>query len=347
MDDMKRARLVSCKNIQIETAKIPKPKRDEVLIRVKKCGICGSDISAYYGKHTYIPFDIVLGHEFSGDIAEVGEDVENVSVGDRVTVLPHIGCGKCKACQDNTYNLCNDLIVIGCQTDGAFAEYVVAPAKVTFKLPDTMSYEQGAFVEPASVGYHGAKRAVRKGDTVVVLGAGTIGLFAMQGAMALGASRVIICDYNRERLELALTYGAAFTIDLNKETLKAGLDRILGSPVPVDCYMDCVGFDGAAMKDIISAARRGANIVSIGIIASRHDIPNIPDITEHELNVFGSSMFWPQDFLDVIQLISNGAIRVDGLISHRYKIADIQEMYDMVDRQDESYMKIMMDIDFE
>lgn len=347
MEDMKRARLVSFKNIQIETVEKPIPKKDEVLIRVKKCGICGSDISAYYGKHPYIPFDLVLGHEFSGDVVEIGSDVKNVTVGDKVTVLPHVGCGTCRACQDEKYNLCNDLIVIGCQTNGAYAEYVTAPAKVTFRLPDQMTYEQGACVEPAAVGYHGAKRGVSKGDTVVVLGAGTIGLFALQGAIALGAAKTIICDYNSDRLDLALKYGASDRIDLNKETLKEGLDRILESANVVDCFMDCVGFDGSAIRDIISAARRGANIVSVGIIASNFNIPNIPDITEHELNVFGSSMFWPQDFLDVIQLISDGKIQVDGLVSHRYRIADIQKLFDMVDKHEESYMKIMMDIDFE
>ena len=346
METMKRARLVSLKNIQIETVEKPKPKRGEVLIRVRKCGVCGSDISAFYGKHTYIHFPIVLGHEFSGDIAEVGEGVNNVAVGDRVTVLPHVGCGKCDACRQEKYNLCNDLIVIGCQTTGAYAEYVIAPAKVTFKLPDEMTYEQGACVEPSSVGYHGVKRGVKKGDVVVVMGAGTIGFFATQGANAVGASKTIVCDFNRERLEMASRFGASAVVNLGKESLKEGLTRILGSTVPVDCFMDCVGFDGSAMKDIISVARRGATVVSIGIIAKEFNIPNIPDLTEHELNVLGSSMFWPQDFADVIRLISEGKIKVDGIISHRYKIADIKEMFEMVDKHKENFMKIMLDIDF-
>lgn len=346
METMKRARLVSLKNIQIETVEKPKPKSDEVLICVKKCGICGSDISAYYGKHTYIPFDIVLGHEFSGEVAEVGAQVENVAIGDRVTVLPHIGCGKCKACRDKKYNLCNDLVVIGCQTTGAFAEYVIAPANVTFKLLDTISYEQGAFVEPAAVGYHGAKRGVEQGDTVVILGAGTIGMFAMQGANACGAAKTIVCDFDKNRLKLAMKYGAEYIIDFTSESLSEGLARTLGSSDLVDCFMDCVGFDGSAMKDIIGNARRGAKIVSIGIIANKFIIPNIPDITEHELNVFGSSMFWPEDFVDVIRLISDKVIKVDELVSHHYKIKDIEKMYEMVDGRKESYMKIMLEIDF-
>lgn len=347
METMKRARLVSYKNIQVETVEKPEPKEGEVLIRVMKCGICGSDISAYYGKHPYIPFPIVLGHEFSGDIVQVGEGVDNVKAGDRVTVLPHVGCGVCQACEKGHYNLCNDLLVLGCQTTGAQAEYVIAPAKVTFKLPDTMTYEQGAFVEPASVGYHGARRGVKQGDTVVVMGAGTIGIFAMQAANALGAEKTIICDYNKDRLQLAKSLGAYDTICLAEETLQEGTARILGDCRKADCFMDCVGFNGNALSEIIKTARRGATVVSIGIIASAYEIPNLPDVTEHELNLLGSSMFWPEDFEDVIRLISEGKIQVDQLATHHYKMKDIQSMYDMVDAHKESYMKIMMDIEFD
>ena len=346
METMKHARLVSYKNIQIEEVEKPKPKAGEVLIKVKKCGVCGSDVSAYYGKHTYIPFPIVLGHEFSGDIAEIGEGVDQFKAGDRVTVLPHIGCGKCPACRAGKYNLCNDLVVIGCQTTGAYAEYVIAPAKVTFHIPDSMTYEQGACVEPASVGYHGARRGVSKGDTVVVMGAGTIGFFAMQGAKAFGAEKVIMCDYNKERLALAKECGAFETINLGDEGLKAGVERILGDAREVDCFMDCVGFNGSAMTAIIETARRGATVVSIGIIAKEHEVPNLPDVTEHELNYLGSSMFWPEDFHDVIASISEGKIITDKIITHHYKMADIQKMYDMVDAHKESYMKIMLDAEF-
>ena len=106
---MQRARVDSYKKMVVETVEKPTPKSDELLIRVHKCGVCGSDISAFYGKHTYIPYDIVLGHEFSGEVAEIGDGVKGFALGDRVTVLPHVGCGKCKACADEKYNLCNEL----------------------------------------------------------------------------------------------------------------------------------------------------------------------------------------------------------------------------------------------
>lgn len=136
------------------------------------------------------------------------------------------------------------------------------------------------------------------------------------------------------------------TINLGDEGLKAGVERILGDAREVDCFMDCVGFNGSAMTAIIETARRGATVVSIGIIAKEHEVPNLPDVTEHELNYLGSSMFWPEDFHDVIESISEGKIITDKIITHHYKMADIQEMYDMVDAHKESYMKIMLDAEF-
>jgi len=346
METMRQVNLIGLKELRFETVERPTPKAGEVLIKVHVCGVCGSDIHAYYGKHPYIPAPIVLGHEFAGDVAEVSSDVAGFMLGDRVTVLPHLGCGTCKACKDGKYNLCDGLKVIGCQAPGAFAEYVAAPAKVVFKLPDALSYEQGAFVEPAAVGYHGAKRGVKPDDTVLVSGAGPIGVFAMQAALALGASHVYACDFNKKRLGLASALGAHGVIDLAGESVTDGLIRLAGGSNCVDCFMDCVGADGNAMNEIFRIARRGASIVSIGVIANEYRIPNLPDITEHELNLFGSSMYWPEDFEEVIDLVGRGVISTDGLLSHRYGITEIHRMFDMVDRREEEFMKIMLAVDF-
>ncbi len=344
MEMMNRMRLVDLKTMVSERVEIPVPEKDQVLIKVVNVGVCGSDISAFYGKHPYIPCPIVLGHEFSGYIEKVGAGVTDFEPGDRVTVLPHIGCGKCEACKNETYNLCEDLKVIGCQTTGAHAEFVVAPAKVVFKLPDTMSMEEGAFVEPASVGYHGVKNGMAPGDNVLVMGSGTIGVFALQAAIALGAGNVIIADYLDERLALAKSLGADGTVDLSAETLEEGLTRLIGSPKKIDYFCECVGGNGRAMEEIIKLARRGTRITSIGILSSNYSLPNLPDVTEHELKVFGSSMFVPDDFRDVIELMGRGKIRVDGMVTHRYKLADIKTMYEMIDGKKEKFFKIMISI---
>lgn len=344
MEMMNRMRLVDLKTIVSERVEIPVPEKDQVLIKVVNIGVCGSDISAFYGKHPYIPCPIVLGHEFSGYIEKVGADVKNFELGTKVTVLPHVGCGKCEACKNETYNLCEDLKVIGCQTTGAHAEFVIAPAKVVFKLPDTMSMEEGAFVEPASVGYHGVKKAMIPGDNVLIMGSGTIGAFALQAAVALGAKKVIIADYLEERLELAKNLGASGVINLSAETLEEGLTRIIGSPKKIDYFCECVGGNGKAMEQIIKIARRGTRIASIGIISNNYSLPNLPDVTEHELKLFGSSMFVPSDFKDVIELMGQGKIKVDGMITHRYKLTDIKKMYEMIDSKKEKFFKIMISI---
>ena len=170
MDTMKRIMLRSYKNFEPQVVEIPEPAKGEVLVKVSHLGVCGSDISAYYGKQPYIPFPIVLGHELSGTIAKVGPDTDALPVGTRCTVLPHVPCRKCRACAEQRYNHCMKLQVIGCQTTGAQAEYLIAPADMIFELPESITMEQGAMVEPMAVTYHGMKKGVVPGDNVVILG---------------------------------------------------------------------------------------------------------------------------------------------------------------------------------
>ena len=166
MKTMNRLMLKSYKCFEPQVVDIPEPKKGEVLVKVSHLGVCGSDISAYYGKQPYIPFPIVLGHELSGWVEKVGPDTEALPVGTRVTVLPHVPCRHCKACAEQRYNHCMKLLVIGCQTTGAQAEYLIAPADMIFELPESITMEQGAMVEPMAVTYHGRwrHRPVRHGS---------------------------------------------------------------------------------------------------------------------------------------------------------------------------------------
>ena len=236
MSLMKRMRLVELGRFEEEEVVIPFLQKDEVLIKVKKVGVCGTDISAYYGKHPYIKVPIVLGHEFAGIVEGVGDGVEGIDLGTKVTVLPHLGCGICSACKSETYNYCEDLKCIGCQSVGAHAQYIAVPAYTIFKLPDSMPLEQGAFVEPASVAYHGIKRGIKAGDNVLVMGSGPIGIFALQSAFVLGASRILIADIKEERLNLAKSLNECDTINLSKESIENGLGRILGNAKYIDFF---------------------------------------------------------------------------------------------------------------
>ncbi len=186
----------------------PVPKQGQVLVKVKYTGVCGSDIPRVNGDACHF-FPNVLGHEFSGTIAEVGEGVTSVSVGDRVAGVPLVPCLKCEDCQQGNYALCKNYSFIGSREYGSFAEYVAMPEKNVVKFDDEVTFEQGAFFEPATVALHGLQRCnYEGGKTVAILGGGTIGLFVMQWAKIFGSAKVVVFDIANERLELAKELGA-------------------------------------------------------------------------------------------------------------------------------------------
>lgn len=195
-------------DIRYEDIQKPVPKQGQVLVKVKYTGICGSDIPRVNGDACHF-FPNVLGHEFSGTIAEVGEGVTSVKVGDRVAGVPLIPCMKCEDCQKGNYSLCKHYSFIGSREFGSFAEYVAVPERNVVKFDDEVSFEQGAFFEPATVALHGLERnEFRGGGTVAILGGGTIGLLTMQWAKIFGAKKVVVFDIVPERLELAARLGA-------------------------------------------------------------------------------------------------------------------------------------------
>lgn len=317
---MKVARLVKPYNLQFEIRDIPFPNKGQVLLKVIRCGICGSDPTIYKGKHPFCPAPVVMGHEFSGIVVKLGEGVTNLSVGERVTVLPHITCGKCDKCKENRSNLCEKVKCIGGQADGAHCEYIALDQHMVYPITDTMSFESAAMVEPAAVGYHGAVRAeITSDDYVLVFGAGTIGIFAMQACKAKGAKQVYITDMDSERLELALKLGADGIINQKEETLEAGLKRLCGGRLKIDKFFECVGGDGSVLNQIISIARRGTSIVMIGIQSEGCHVEKLPFLGEHELSLLGSNMYDAQDYKEVIRLMGENKIRTEGMITHTFK----------------------------
>lgn len=204
-----KAGVVHAKNdIRFEEIETPKPGKGQVKIKVKYTGICGSDVPRVNGDACHF-FPNVLGHEFSGTVAEAGEGVTSLKPGDRVAGVPLVPCMKCEDCLRGDYSLCKHYSFIGSREFGSFAEYVVVPEKNAVRFGDEVSFEQGAFFEPATVALHGLNRLeYRGGKTVAILGGGTIGLFTMQWAKIFGAAKVVVFDITPERLELALRLGA-------------------------------------------------------------------------------------------------------------------------------------------
>jgi L-iditol 2-dehydrogenase len=326
---------------------IPSPGKDEVLIKVRRIGLCGSDAAIYYGKHPYVSYPLVMGHEFAGEIAGLGEGVNNLTIGQRVAVIPHLVCGKCSQCKTETFNFCEQLRCTGAEADGAHCEFKVMPSVMAIPIPDNLSMDDAAMIEPACVAYHAAKRGeIKKNDTVLIVGAGPIGIFAMQSAKVLGASRVYVADIDEKRLELALSLGADGAINASMEKITEGLARLAGGSKEVDVFFDCVGQKGEILEEIILMAKRGSRVVMVGVLQMDFNIPHLPDFVQHELKLSGTTMYVPRDYRDMIKYLSEGRISTKGMITHHFPVTEIIKVFrEFIEGKKEYFFKIIFTLD--
>jgi len=326
-----------------EDVPVPFPGPGEVLLQVARVGVCGSDLAIIHGKHPYARPPLVLGHEVSGIVSAQGPDGAGPPPGTRVTVIPHLVCGACRACRAQRYNLCNQLKCIGAQADGAHAEYLVMPAEMVLPIPDDMSLADAAMVEPAAVAYHGVNRtAISPDDRVLIVGAGPIGAFALQAAKALSARAVYVADLLDSRLNLAMQLGADGVINTSRESLADGLTRLLDGPEEINVFADCVGGAGAVLDQCIALANRGSRIVMLGVLGTEFKLPHLPDFVEHELTLFGTTMYTPRDYHDVLALMAVGRIRTEGIITHRYPLERAPEVIAAIDAHRDRYFKVLL-----
>jgi len=343
MDKMFKAVLAAPERIVIEQSDIPKPLDNQILIKVERIGVCGSDPTIYFGRHPYVKYPVVMGHEFAGTVAALGDGVNSPAAGTRVAVIPHLVCGECEACQDEIYNFCESLRCTGAEADGAHCQYIAMPNEMVLPIPDSMSMDDAAMVEPACVAYHAAKRGeITSNDTVLIIGAGPIGNFCMQSCKVLGAKKVYIADMDAERLELALSLGADGVIDVSKESLANGLKRLCNGGKKIDVFFDCVGEKGGVFNDILKIARRGTRVVIAGVLQKGYDIPLLPDFVQHELRLSGTTMYTPADYRDMIELMGAGKIRTQGMITHYFDLSQIIEVFDMITQHKEKFFKIIL-----
>ena len=264
---MKAAFLYKPGDVRIEKIDIPKIETDDVLIKIKAVGICGSDI--HYFKHgnigdCIVKEPLILGHEAAGEIVEVGENAKNWKVGDRVTIEPGVPCRKCNFCREGRYNLCKDVIFMATPPiNGAFTEYIAYPEDFLFRLPDNLSYEEGAMMEPLSVGVYSAKRGnVEPGKTVAILGMGTIGLVTLQAARAFGASKIIVTDIEQSRLDFAKELGADYALNA-REDINI-LNKISNfAQNGVDVTIETAG-EATTCQQCISIVKKGGTVVLVG-----------------------------------------------------------------------------------
>jgi len=323
----------------------PTPAPGEVLIKVKRMGICGSDVHAYYGQHPTIYLPVVQGHEFSGVVAKLGEGVTGFEIGDRVTARPQYTCGECYHCKSGHENICHNLQVVGCNGNvpGAAQDYMTMRSHLVFKLPENVDYDNGAMVEPVAV----AVAAVRsftfevKGKNILVLGAGTIGNLIAQIAKAKGAKAVMITDVCDEKLEVAKKCGIDYTVNTVKENLEEKTVEAFGKD-GLDGALECVGVE-ATVNQAIKVCRKRNDIIIVGIFGKNPAISMI-DVQEKELRLIGSLMYLEKDYHESIALISDKLINLDLLKTAHFSLDDLESAYQYIAEHKETSMKVLIGV---
>ena len=339
---MKQARLAEPEQVVFEDVERPVPGASEALIAVKRIGICGSDIHAYYGQHPYISCPIVQGHEFSGEVVETGARADALAVGDRVTVMPQLVCGECHPCTHGRYHICNELKVIGCQANGAAREYIAVDQALVVKLPDDMSYDHGAMVEPVAVGVHAVGRLGDvAGSRLLVLGAGPIGNLTAQVASGMGAGSVLITDISAFRLDIARDCGIPHAVDVTRQILEEEIDARFGQE-RADAILECVGAQ-ETMEQAIALARKGSDIIVVGVFSEKPQV-DIGLVQDKELRLIGTLMYRKRDYSTAIELISSGAVKLDPLITTHFAFEDYARAYTYIEEYGDRSMKVLIDL---
>ena len=338
---MKAANLTGPDTIKLEDRPLPEPGPTEVRLRPLAVGICGSDLHAYRGKHPFINPPMVLGHEVGGRIDKLGVEVKDHTLGELVTVDPCVVLEEDFNTRIGRYQIADKRHVIGCLgPDGGMAEYMIVPAALAVPVPQDWTPEQAAFVEPAAVGVHAVKQgALKKGMDVVVIGAGTIGLVTAQAAKALGADKVMVVDQVVERLELAKNLGADIIVDTSKEDLGEQIQAAYGSK-RADVIFDCVTIN-ATINTAIEVARRGTRIVVVGIPEERV-ATDLALVQDKELELVGTLMYVRSDYEDAIEMIRNGSIKVEPIVTHHYSLEQVNEAFDTALNNKTQALKIML-----
>lgn len=338
---MKQAIMTAPGEIEIREIQEPVPGTGEVLLRIQRIGVCGSDVHVYHGKHPYTGYPVVQGHEFSASIEKLGMGVSDLELGMKVTTMPQIVCGKCGPCLRGDYHICDELKVEGFQAPGCAQELWVAKSDKIIPLPDSFSYEQGALVEPVSVAVHSVHRAGDvNGKNVAVLGAGPIGNLVAQVARAEGAN-VLITDISDYRLDIARQCGLENTCNPGNESLKEAVLRTFG-PQSFSVALECVGIE-ATMTDAIENIAKGGTIVVVGVFGDKPRV-DMGLVQNNELTLVGTLMYKKEDYLNAVELMNMGEVVTEPLMSKHYNMDDYLDAYQFIDQARDKTMKVFIDI---
>ena len=343
---MRQVVLTAPKQIEFREVAAPEAgnlKSDEVLLRILRIGICGSEIHSYHGQHPATFYPVVQGHEYSAEVVAVGSAVRKVKPGDRVTGRPQLVCGECNPCKRGQYNVCSNLRVEAFQADGVAQDYFVIPEERVVALPEGMSPDYGAMVEPTAVAAHATSRPrALEGRNVVVSGAGTIGNLVAQFARARGAKRVVITDVSDYRLSKARECGIERTLNVAREPLDGKIAELFGDE-GYQVAFECAGVE-SSVRSLMSTVEKGGDVVIVGVHAKDPAV-SMFHLGEHELNLIGSMMYRHEDYLKAVEEISAGRIRLAPLVSNRFPLENYREAYDFIDANRETCMKVLIDLE--
>jgi len=323
---MKRIVIDRPNSAVVEEVDIPTPGPGEVCIEIAYCGICGSDTHAFKGEHPFIPLPATPGHEFSGKVLSIGEGVEKFKIGDRVVCEPNLVCGKCYNCRIGRYNICENLRVMGCQGEGAMAQYFITPADKTVHIPDTLPLRDAVLVEPLAVAVHAVRKARDLfNKNVVIIGAGTIGLMVLTCVKKAGARNITVSDLTEQRLALAKKIGAGWTIHAGTtDFVKTVLAE---QPYEgIDVVFECVGVE-KSIRDAMAVVRKGGRIIVCGVFGSEITV-KMADVQDRELELIGTIMYTRRDITDAIHMIDVGAVNSDLFITKEYTLDQPQQAFE-------------------
>jgi L-iditol 2-dehydrogenase len=332
---------------QVACREVPRPElaAGEVLLRVRAASICGSDVSRVTKGHRMYP--LILGHEVSGDVAAVGPGVDPALIGTRAALIPLVPCMTCKFCQQGLYSACTSYSFLGSRRHGGFAEFVSLPAANLMPLPEEVDYEASALIEPATVALHALEMGrFAPGQRVLVLGAGSVGLMAVQWLRKLGASQIIVTDVVDENLSSARTLGADLTLNPRREDVhQAILSATEGGP---DLALELAG-SPQTLAQAIEITRPRGSVVLTGNQPKEAAFPAalMETITRKELGVYGTWMSYSAPFPghewhDTIAAMQNGEIRVEEMISHRFPLCQAAEVFQGIADRSLTYRKIIL-----
>ena len=342
---MRQAILVEPKHIEFKEVAEPKAAdltAHQVLVNIKRIGICGSEIHSYHGLPPATFYAVVQGHEYSGVVMAVGSEVTVCKPGDHITARPQLVCGKCNPCKRGQYNVCEHLRVQAFQADGAAQDFFVVDDDRVAKLPEGMSLDYGAMIEPSAVGAHASNRTDVKGENVVVSGAGTIGNLIAQFCIARGAKNVLITDVSDLRLAKARECGIKHTLNITKKTLKEAAQELFGE----EGYQ--VGFEVAgvevSIRSLMETIEKGSDIVVVAVFAKDPAL-SMFYLGEHELRLIGSMMYRHEDYLTAIDYVSKGIVNLKPLVSNRFAFEEYDDAYKFIDAHRETSMKVLIDFE--